>query len=205
MLMELLEARHSIRRYTDRPVSREDMEQILRAGAMAPNAGGAQRSLLVGVPDPDLTRKLGRWNLQGFRRDRLLGSYVSREQPSVIDDPSIRDGFYGAPAAVVLFGQRGFRFREADAFCSAENMLLMATELGLASCIVSRGEETFASPEGQALLRQWAIPEDQEAVCFVILGYREGPEPGRHPLRENRIRILGGEEKEEEPWTPQPV
>ena len=34
-------------------------------------------------------------------------------------------------------------FKTADAFCMAENMILQATELGVASCIISRGYETF--------------------------------------------------------------
>ena len=130
------------------------------------------------------------WNGGVFHRENLIGSFVFREQPSIIDDPTIQDGFYGAPAVAVLFGQNRFLFREADAFCCAENMVLMATELGLASCIISRGPETFAHPEGQALLRKWGVPENYTCVCFVILGYREGPEPRTRPLRENRCRII---------------
>lgn len=63
-------------------------------------------------------------NLARFDRSRLLGGYVSREQPSTIDDPTIKNGFYGAPTVVAIFGQDGFAFRVADAFCMAENMLL---------------------------------------------------------------------------------
>ena len=74
--MDIIKSRHSIRKYTDRQISREDLEKILEAGSFAPNAGGGQRSMM-------------------------------------------------------------------------ENMLLQATELGIASCIISRGYETFASPEGR--------------------------------------------------------
>ena len=190
MLMDLIKARHSIRKYMDTQISRGDMELILEAGNFAPNAGGGQRSMMVGIRNKELTTKIGIMNLQKFDRSRLAGSYVSREQPSTIDDPTIRNGFYGAPSVVVIFGQDNFMFRVADAFCCAENMVLQATELGISSCIISRGEDTFVSPEGQKLLEQWGIPENYSAICFVILGYIDGEQPHRKPRKDNRTKII---------------
>ena len=40
--MDIIKARHSIRKYTDKQISREDLELILEAGNYAPNAGGGQ-------------------------------------------------------------------------------------------------------------------------------------------------------------------
>lgn len=68
---------------------------------------------------------------------------------SAIDDPSIRNGFYGAPAVCVVFAQEDFLYSVPDAFCCAENMALAACELGISSCIVARAEETFDHPEGE--------------------------------------------------------
>ena len=190
MLMELIKTRHSIRKYTDRQISRHDLELILEAGNFAPNAGGGQRSMMVGIRNKELTTKIGIMNLEKFDRSRLAGSYVSKEQPSTIDDPTIRNGFYGAPCVVAIFGQNDFMFRVADAFCCAENMVLQATELGIASCIISRGEETFVSPEGQELLKEWEIPENYSAICFVILGYIDGEQPHTKPRKSGRIKII---------------
>lgn len=190
MLMDLLKTRHSIRKYTEKQISREDLELIMEAGNFAPNAGGGQRSMLVGIRNSALTTKIGMMNLAGFDRSRLAGSYVSKEQPSVIDDPAMKNGFYGAPSVVAVFGQDHFMFRIADAFCCAENMVLQATELGIASCIISRGEETFASPEGKELLKEWEIPENYSAICFVILGYIDGEQPQTKPRRAGRVKII---------------
>ncbi len=190
MLMDIIKARHSIRKYTDKQISRKDLELILEAGNYAPNAGGGQRSMMVAVRNAELTAKIGRMNLARFDRSRLLGGYVSSEQPSTIDDPTIKNDFYGAPTVVAIFGQDGFAFRVADTFCIAENMLLQATELGISSCIISCGEETFVSDDGQALLREWNVPENYSAVCFVILGYINGEQPHTKPRRPGRIRII---------------
>jgi len=190
MLMDLIEARHSVRKYTGQQISRADMELILKAGNFAPNAGGGQRSMLVGIRNQELTARIGIMNLAGFDRSRLAGSYVSKEQPSVIDDPTMKNGFYGAPSVVAVFGQDRFLFRIADAFCCAENMVLQATELGISSCIISRGEETFINPEGRELLKEWEVPENYSAICFVILGYLDGEQPHTKPRRPGRVKII---------------
>ena len=138
MLMDIIKARHSIRKYTKQQVGREDLEKILEAGNFAPNAGGGQRSMMVAVNNAKLTTRIGMMNLAAFDRSKLAGSYVSKEQPSSIDDPTIKNGFYGAPTVVAIFGQENFMFRVADAFCIAENMILQATELGFALPCVTK-------------------------------------------------------------------
>lgn len=190
MLMDIIKARHSIRKYTKQQVGREDLEKILEAGNFAPNAGGGQRSMMVAVNDAELTTRIGMMNLSKFDRSKLAGSYVSKEQPSSIDDPTIKNGFYGAPTVVAIFGQSNFMFRVADAFCMAENMILQATELGIASCIISRGEETFASEEGEKLLKEWGVPDHYICSCFVILGYIDGKQPQSKPRKPGRVKIV---------------
>ena len=97
-LLELMKCRRSIRKYQRRQISREDLEKIIEAGTYAPSAGGGQRSIIVGVKNAELAEKIGRLNVAKFDRTRLSGSYVSAEQPSIIDDPTMKSGFYGATA-----------------------------------------------------------------------------------------------------------
>ena len=84
--------------------------------------------------NPDYRYKI----LGKMDRSRLAGSFVSKEQPSIIDDPTIKSGFYGAPTVCVVFAQGNFLYSIPDAFCCAENMVLAATELGISSCIIAR-------------------------------------------------------------------
>ena len=189
-LLELMKRRRSIRKYQQRQVELADLQKVMEAGAYAPNAGGGQRSILLAIRNPALVETVGRLNLRRFDRTRLAGSYVSREQPSNIDDPSIKSGFYGAPTVVAVFSQKNFLYGIPDAFCCAENMVLEATALGLASCIVARGEETFDNDEGRALLQAWGIPENYIARCFVLLGYCDGKYPQGKPRRADRLKIV---------------
>ena len=189
-LLELMKTRRSIRKYQDRQISREDMETIIEAGTWAPNAGGGQRSIIVGVRNAELADRIGRLNVARFDRSKLSGGYVSADQPSVIDDPTIKSGFYGAPAVCVVFAMKNFLYSIPDAFCCAENMVLMALELGISSCVVARGEETFDNEIGAALLREWNMPETYIARCFVTLGYCDGDYPRPKPRKAHRAIIV---------------
>lgn len=189
-ILELIKYRRSIRRYTDKQVPEEDLLKVLEAGAYAPNAGGGQRSCFVVCQDKALNDTIGKLNAACLDRSRLAGSFVSKEQPSIIDDPSIRSGFYGAPTVITIFGPKNFLYSVPDAFCAAENMVLEATALGLSSCILARGEETFSAPEGKEILRNWGISDTMTARCFVILGYIDGDYPASKPRKEGRYMII---------------
>ena len=189
-ILALMKYRRSIRRYTARQVSEEDLLKILEAGAYAPNAGGGQRSRFVACQNKTLNEIMGKLNVASLDRSHLAGRFVSKEQPSIIDDPSIRSGFYGAPTVITIFGPKNFLYSIPDAFCAAENMVLEATALGLASCILARGEETFSTPEGEKILRNWGIPDTMTARCFVILGYIDGDYPASKPRKDGRYMII---------------
>ena len=72
----------------------------------------------------------------------------------------------------------------------AENIVLQATELGIASCIISRGEETFDSEEGWALMKEWGVPDNYMCHGFVVLGYIDGEQPVSKPRKPGRVQII---------------
>lgn len=162
----------------------------MEAGLYAPNAGGGQRTFLCTVRGKEVCEKIGKLNLAHFDRSRLMGSYVSHDQPSVIDDPAIKNGFYGAPTVCIIFAPRNFLYAIPDAFCCAENMVLQATSLGIASCIVARGEETFDNEIGAKLLKEWQVPPNYVARCFVALGYPQGDYPQEKARKTGRYTII---------------
>lgn len=121
-MLETIKGCRSVRKYTQQQVSRADLAKIIEAGIYSANAGGAQRSMVVAVNNADLAKKIGKLNMAKFNRGGLIGSYVSKEQPSVIDDPTIKNGFYGAPTVMCVFCQKDFVFGVADAFIIAQAM-----------------------------------------------------------------------------------
>jgi nitroreductase len=185
-----MKKRRSIRKYQDKQISKEDLEKIIEAGLYAPNAGGGQRCIAIACQNKELNEKIGKLNIGNFSRKNLAGSFVSHDQPSIIDDPNIKSGFYGAPTVISIFGPKNFMYSVPDAFCMAENMVLEAYSLNINSCIIARGEETFEGEVGQKILEDWDIPKNYIARAFVILGYVDGDYPNIKPRKERRYKII---------------
>lgn len=187
-LLELMKRRRSIRKYQEIPVEREKLEKIMEAGIYAPNPGGRQGTKIVMLEDPALIEKIGIINADAENRN-WGGRGVSAEQPSIIDDLSIRSGFYGCQALGIVCTTKAMAERVngiGSAFVCAENMVLEAYELGVSSCIVGRAADTFVHPEAAAELAKWNLGEDYVPIVFVCLGYIRGDYPQIKPRSEGR-------------------
>lgn len=182
--------RRAIRRFDGRQIEEEHLQQILKAGLYAPSAGGRQGVIFAVSQDAEVNARLGRIK-RANESPRMAadGHYVSREQPSIADDPNLRNAFYDAPTVVTLFAPKGFLFAGEDCAVAAENMMLAATALGVGSCYIGQGWNAFADPYGQEILRRWEIPAGFFAVMQLLLGYpRKGdPHPTAKPRQNNRV------------------
>ena len=188
-MIEKIISRHAIRRFQDRQVEDEVLDQILQAGLYAPSAGNNQRGLIVVCQDKATNLELGKLNCYTMFKGRArkpAANTVSADQPSILDDAAITDAFYGAPTVLTIFTRPG-SYGHDDAAMIAENVWLAAHFLGLGACYIGRAEETFATEYGQKLRKEWGVSDDMIPVCHVLLGYREGPEPHAKPRKEGRI------------------
>lgn len=188
-VMRTILHRRSIRKYRADQISEEELNAVLQAGLYAPSAGGRQGVLFVVSQDGLTNEHLGRIKKSNSHvRMSTDTLFISREQPSIADDPTIVSAFYGAPTVVTLFGPKKFLYTECDCSVAAENMMLMADSLGIGSCIIGSGWDSFDDPYGRETLMRWEIRTDYYAVLHVLLGY---PLDEKHPTaksrKENRI------------------
>ena len=194
-LLEMIRTRRSIRKYTAQPVEREKLEAIVEAGLYAPNAGGRQGTKTIMLEDADLIDRIGVVNAGCENRNRDTG--VSGDQPSIIDDLSIKSGFYGCQALAMVCIKRASKSvvnAIGSAFVCAENMLLQAYDLGVSSVIVGRAEATFSKPGMQELLDMWGLDPEYMPIVFVCLGYIDGPYPAIKARLEGRAIFVAKEE-----------
>lgn len=188
-LLEMMQTRRSIRKYLPTPVEHDKLEKILETGIYAPNPGGNQGTKILMLEDKTLIEKIGVVNANCENRD-WGGRGVSAEQPSIIDDLSIRSGFYGCTALGIVCVPRARKDQVnciGSAFVCAENMVLEAYALGVSSCIVGRAEATFDQPDMAALLTTWGLEETYMPLVFVCLGYIDGAYPAMKPRKEGRM------------------
>lgn len=189
-VLETILHRRSIRRFDPKQIEEESLRQILEAGLYAPSAGGRQGVIFAVCQDRETNERLGRIKrANSHPRMATATSFVSREQPSIADDPDLKNAFYDAPAVITMFAPKDFLFSAEDCAAAAENMMLAADSLGIGSCYIGQGWTAFADPYGQEILKRWNIRTDYYAVLQLLLGYpREGDQhPAPKPRREGRV------------------
>lgn len=183
--------RRSIRKFRPEQIGREELNSILEAGQYAPCAGGRQGVIMVACQNREINAKLGKINHSFFHgRMSTPTAYISKEQPSIADNPKLIDGLYGAPTVITLFGARNFLYAMPDCCVAAENIMLAAHSLGIGSCMVMRAEDTFESDYGKQLQKAWGIDGSYQAKAFVTLGYAATEPPQAKPRKENRIKVV---------------
>lgn len=166
--MDILLTRRSIRQYKEELPSQDLIEKVAEAGTYAPSAMNRQPTTIVAVTDKATRDKLAQLSMQVRDTDQ--------------------DTFYGAPAVMVVLGDRDIAETTylQDASLVVGNMQNAAHALGLGTCWVNSAKEVFETEEGKALLKEWGLEGNYEGVSFCILGIpNEKPEPA--PRKENYV------------------
>lgn len=189
-VMKTIMHRRAIRRFEDEQITEHELEQILQAGMYAPSAGGRQGVIFVVCQDKEVNERLGKIKRANSNPHMATAtSYVSKEQPSIADDPKLINAFYNAPTVITMFAPKNFLFSVDDCAVAAENMMLLADSIGIGSCYIGEGWTAFADSFGQETLQKWQIPAGYYAVMQLLLGYprKEDSHPIAKPRKNNRI------------------
>lgn len=182
--------RRAIRRFDARQIEEDSLQQILQAGLYAPSAGGRQGVIFAVCQDREVNERLGKIKRANSNpRMATATSYVSKEQPSIADDPKLINAFYDAPTVITMFAPKNFLFAAEDCAVAAENMMLAADSLGVGSCYIGQGWTAFADTYGQEILRKWEIRTDYYAVMQLLLGYPKADDnhPAAKPRKNDRV------------------
>ena len=181
--------RRSIRRFEEKQIPEELLEQILEAGMYAPNSGSRQAPIFAVCQNKELNEELGAINVEKMKE--IIGKRPPMKPGEKTapkgGDMEIKSFFYGAPTVITIFTPKNWYNFTLDAAVCAENMILAADSFGIGSCIIARATEVFATERGKEIQAGWGISEDYEAKLHVILGYPADEIPEASPRREGRI------------------
>lgn len=167
-VLECITTRRSIKKYKSEPVPKELLEKVAQAGLCAPSGLNKQAPIVLVVTNKELRDELSKLNAG--------------------KDPFFRaDPFYGAPAVLVVLGDKSVPTQVYDGSLVMENMLLAAHALGLGACWIHRAKETFEMPEGKEILKKLGIEGEYEGIGNCILGYPDCEYPAEKPRKENRV------------------
>ena len=156
---ELLTARRSTRAFTDRRLTRDEIDRMLTAAIRAPSACNMQSWHFYAVTDPDVRAKFA---------DGICAPWAATA-------PVIFVVCTEGDAIISRFGERAKTFIIQDTALAAENLLLCAADMGLGGCFMG----AFDADKCRALLD---IPPKRNIVALIPVG-----EPsGEVPLRERK-------------------
>ncbi|MGI6167477.1 MAG: nitroreductase family protein [Eubacteriales bacterium] len=162
---ELMNKRRSVRGFTGRRLTDDEITKLLEAATVAPNACNYQS-----------------WHFYVVRGREKINGFV----------PTIYRGEWLRSAAAVFvvctdaeklearFGERGTDlFAIQDTACAIDHLMLMAAEMGLGSCFVGAFDE-------EECRRYLSIPDSRRPVALVPVGEpaADTPKRPRKPLGE---------------------
>lgn len=177
-VLQNIMTRRSVRKYQEKPIPRDVLEQILEAGLWAPSASNRQTWHFTVMTDP---QTIDRWNDAG----KQWMAHCGREaQEKMGRDPN-RHVFFHAPCVILVSYKMDpswhSNWGEVDTALAVENIMLAAHAMGLGSCYIGWFTPWLKSGEAAPLLEKMPLPENYYPFHFITLGYPEqvGPAPAR--------------------------
>lgn len=162
--IKCIKTRRSIRKYLDKPVSDELINELIDCARHAPSAYDCQSWEFVVVKDAAAKEE--------------LASKLARIQP-------YSKFIKGAPVVIVCcYDQTKLKSSPADIFnpaLAAGNLLLAATDRGLGACWVYVKDDKHPETE-QVVKSALGLPKHIGVICVVPVGY-PGEVPGARELR----------------------
>jgi aminobenzoyl-glutamate utilization protein B len=143
--LRLAAERWSVRKFEDRPVEKDDLEKILRAGQLAPTACNYQPQRVLVIDDPEAIEKLKACTVYTYGARTFLLTCIDHSEVWVRK----QDGKDGG---------------DVDAAIVTTHMMMEAADLGIGSVWVG-------SFDPARLREAFAIPDHIEPVALLPIGY----------------------------------
>ena len=147
---DIVQKRRSIRKFTDEPLTPEQLQTILRSALMSPTSKSCRSWEFIVIDDKDMLYKLSRC--------KAAGSEVNENAPLAI---------------VVLGNAETDDVWVEDASIAAVTMQYQATELGLGSCWAQIRNRVMGDgvPSDDVLRLLLGYSESLRCVCIVAFGH----------------------------------
>jgi nitroreductase len=190
-LYDALMTTRAMRRFTDEPVSDDDVRACLRAAVQAPSGGNIQPYRFLVVTDPDLRRRLGRIYLDCWQRYAPAVAAVTppakdeaaarRHRRNVDASDELARSLGDVPVHVLVLmpkismvvtdddGDMDVGPTYASVYPAVQNFILAARSRGLGTVLTT--VYRIREDDVRDLL---AIPDRYEVVALLPLGHPKG-------------------------------
>lgn len=194
-LVRLMASQRSCRNYSDAPVERDLLEDLVKIGITAPSGTSSQRWAFTILPTraslealtPHIVnffRSLNRMASIGPLRAalRMLGKgeldeYYRKYYQKIHDglaewEKTGEDRlFHGATAAIIVSSRPGASCPAEDALLATQNILLAAHSMGLGTCLI--GFAVAAMQKDPKIKKAIGIPAEEPVYAVIAIGLPE--------------------------------
>ena len=178
---QLMEHRYSCRSFTEEPLSKEELKELISAANGAPVGSARYMDLhLTVVEDKERLMKLAEALFVRIEQKKKEMEAIVETVEAQKAAPMPKDPYYGAPA-IIFISHKKQDLQPGIEWCNAMNVAmfihLKATEMGLGSCFawgVLESERMFPEYAHNELLD---LPEGFEPLIGILVGHpaKEGP------------------------------
>lgn len=150
-VIENILTRRSVRVFTEKEISKEDIDILVKCALYAPSAR----------------------NLQTWKFTVLTKKEDIRELASVMGKALGREGYdmYCPSALIIPSNRKDSPFGRDDNACALQNIFLAAHSLGIGSVWINQLNGICDESEVRKVLNKFEIPEDHIVFGMAALGY----------------------------------
>jgi nitroreductase/ferredoxin len=182
----LIRGRRSIRAYTDKPVSREDIARLIDVARYAPTGGNSQEIYWLVFEGKEEMKRLSEIGEEWMRATAKAGPEAATRMGKMIKlQETGKDGFLrGAPALIVAYSPKTNPGGATNGAIALGYLDLAANSMGL-GCMWA-GFFMFAAASFPPMIKAIALPEGQQVCGAMTIGYgkyRYARIPARKPAR----------------------
>ncbi len=175
--LDAIYARHATRAFKPDPIDESTIRDLLASAVHAPTAMHVEPWAFVIVQDRALLQRLSDRAKElvampdGTAHRELAREPSAPRRPALFGDPAFNI-FYNAGTLIVICGRPGSSFVAADCWLAAENLMIAATAMGLASCPIGFAVSALGDP---AIKAELGIPPDVTTFAPIIVGVPTAP------------------------------
>lgn len=179
-IVEIIKTRRSVREYSEKQVSDEDIKFLIDCARYAPSGFNVQPWSFLVVKNKDVMRKISERGKSSMipLLEQMKSASKKAAEFLVFLKTKGTSMFYDAPVLIIILGNKSAMTADWDCSMAAQNMMLAAHSKGMGSCWIG-GVLPALMDEG--LLKELGAPEGYKAVAPLIFGYPKGKTemPGR--------------------------
>ncbi len=182
-VMNAILARRSVRAFTDKQITKEDLDAILKCASYAPSAMNNQNWHFTAIREAAFIEKVNGWIVSEIKEsgNPSLEGILERSNGKV---------FRNARCVVVVATEKGDRFGIINASAATQNMLLAAHSLGIGSCWIGTVGILGTSRRADYYASELKIPKGYAPFFGVTLGYSATEAIEAPPRKEGTVTTL---------------